>query len=155
MKRKVCILIAVGLALQLGMMTLVRHGQAQSRGKVHIWVRAVAASNAGKHTDPRLQDIRRKLDTLFRYTSYSVISEVKRTIIFGKGVRMSLRTGRKLTVTPRAFEKGMIRMDMKIVEGNRVTFKTNLRLANGGTLLIGGPRQGKEVIIFAITARVQ
>ncbi len=155
MNRKICVLITIVFVFQLMMMILVHHGQAQSRGAINIWVRAIAASNSGKRIDPRLQDIRSKLNNLFRYTSYVVISEVKRTVSFNQAVHISLRTGGKLTIIPHAFEKGMIQMNLKIIEGNRVTFQTNLRLANNGKLLIGGPRQGKEVIIFAISANVR
>jgi len=155
MIRKAAVIIAIGFAVQLGMMILVNSGLSQSRGTISIWVRAVAASKAEKRVDPRLQDIRGKLGALFRYTSYRVISEVKRRVSFRQAVHMSLRNGRRLSITPIAFKKGMIQMSLKIFERDRVTFNTNLRLANRGTLLIGGPRHGKGVIIFAISAGVR
>ena len=152
MMRKAHLIIALGFAVQMGMVLLAHDGVAQSRGAISIWVRAVSASNAGKLVDPRLQDIRGQLSTLFRYTSYALISEAKQLVSFHQPVNMSLRGGSRLTITPLAFEKGMIQMSLKIMEGNRATFNTSLRLANQGSLLIGGPRHGEGVIIFAISA---
>ena len=155
MKRKAFILIAAAVAVELAMAFLVQSGWAQPRGGISIWVRAIAASSAGQRIDPRLRDIRGQLGTLFRYTSYDVISEVKQRVSFRQAVHMNLRNGRRLTITPFAFEQGMIQMSLKIMEGNRATFNTNLRLANQGTLLIGGPRHGEGVLIFAISAGVR
>jgi hypothetical protein len=126
--------------------------RAQDASGVEVRIGAVFASNTEQTFDPRLASMRRQFDTLFPYTSYRLIKEERRLVVWGRQAGFDLPGGRYLLVIPREYKDGRVSMKLMLVEGSRPLFDTVVGLRNQGTFLVGGPRHQEGVLIIAIGA---
>jgi hypothetical protein len=120
---------------------------------VEVRLGAVLASHQGQAFDQRLISLRRQFDSLFQYSSYSLMGEESRRVKWMREAEFRLPGGRHLVVIPRGYKDGRVSLNLMFMQGVRRLFNTEVALKNNGTLLIGGPSYRDGVLIIAIGAR--
>ena len=143
---------------------------APPKGTVHFEVRVLQASNppatqpapAGKQTpapaatnsqmDERLKQIVPRLSKLFRYSDYTPLEHHKVDVEFGASKRLPAPDDRWLEVTPRDLQGKSVRMQVRLLKGEKSVMTSNIVAAPGAPAIVGGPRHGTGVLIFIIWA---
>ena len=144
---------------------------APPKGTVHFEVRVLEASNppapqptpAGKQPpapaggangqmDERLKQIVPRLSKLFRYSDYTSLEHHKVDVEFGASKRLPAPDDRWLEVTPRDLQGKSVRMQVRLLKGEKSVMTSNIVAAPGSPAIVGGPRHGTGVLIFIIWA---
>jgi hypothetical protein len=126
--------------------TSIALGQAQTR------IRVIQASNIGHNIDPSLRDVYRELGSLFSFTSYRLLRDETLDLILNRPVTISAHPGRFMEVSLIGLRRDMAKLRIRVVREERDILNTEVRLLPGRTVLIGGPRHGEGVIIYAVSA---
>ena len=127
----------------------------------------------GPVVDPRLSRHADKLRSLFAYKRYSFVGSARAETSFGRSCSFRLPEHFVLEVEPERFEpEGRGRIEMLVTlfrdapsrgadrtgRGGEATereivLRTRIRLASGGTVMLGGPPVEGGVLILALSAR--
>jgi hypothetical protein len=133
---------------------------AQSAGPVMrhrvilLRVDEVVAADTGLGIDRRLLPMGLRLESLFRYTTYRLVSrQISRTEC-GRTAAFTLPGGWIVHVEPNSVRDNMIAMELMLFQGARPMMTTDVRLRNHGTLIIGGPHYRQGMLIIPIGADV-
>jgi len=126
--------------------TSIALGQAQTR------IRVIQASNIGHNIDPSLRDVYRELGSLFSFTSYRLLRDETLDLILNQPVTISAHPGRSMEVSLIGLRRDIAKLRIRVVREERDILNTEVRLLPGRTVLIGGPRHGEGVIIYAVSA---
>lgn len=119
---------------------------------VTVEIGVVVASSKGKSIDPSLESLRTKLQSMFSYSSYTLIDRMKRPIAAGETGEFGLPGGRTMRVTPVGAPEGKVRLAVQVMEGGKNLLTTTLGLNRGGMVLVGGPPHQSGVLILLISA---
>jgi RNA polymerase sigma-70 factor, ECF subfamily len=143
------------------------------KGTVHFEVRVLQASNppapqptpAGKQPpapagapndqmmqDERLKQIVPRLSKLFRYSDYTPLEHHQVDVEFGASKRLPAPDDRWLEVTPRDLQGKSVRMQVRLLKGDKSVMTSNIVAAPGAPAIVGGPRHGTGVLIIIIWA---
>jgi RNA polymerase sigma-70 factor (ECF subfamily) len=141
------------------------------KGTVHFEVRVLQASNppapqptpAGKQPpapksaangqmDERLKQIVPRLSKLFRYSDYTPLEHHQVDVEFGASKRLPAPDDRWLEVTPRDLQGKSVRMQVRLLKGEKSVMTSNIVAAPGAPAIVGGPRHGTGVLIIIIWA---
>jgi len=143
------------------------------KGTVHFEVRVLQASNppapqpgaAGKQApapagvpngqmmqDERLKQIVPRLSKLFRYSDYTPLEHHQVDVEFGASKRLPAPDDRWLEVTPRDLQGKSVRMQVRLLKGDKSVMTSNIVAAPGAPAIVGGPRHGTGVLIIIIWA---
>lgn len=145
MKRKNLILIGLSLlCLSLPSFAL---AQVQAR------VRIIEASNVSSGNDPALRDVRDQLGSLFNFSGYRLLKDVNLNLAGNRPAVVQVHPGRTMEVTLVGEYRKMAELKIKLMRESATILNTQVRLSSGRTILIGGPRHGAGVLIFALSAR--
>ena len=125
---------------------------AAAPGTVTVDIGVVVASNQGSSIDPSLSTLRKKLQSMFNYSSYKVLDRKRRTLAVGETGDFDLPGGRSMRVTPVPASEMKVRLAVQILEGGRNLLTTTLGLSRGGMVLVGGPPYQSGVMILLISA---
>jgi len=123
--------------------------------EVQVRVRIVEASNAGTGVDPVLDDVHSELGSLFSFSAYRLLKDINVDLVGNRTVDVTLHPGRSMEITLVGEYKRLIELRIKMIREGVAVLNTNVRLAPGRTILIGGPRKGRTpgTLIFAVSAR--
>lgn len=113
--------------------------------------------------DPELIALREKLEELFKYRGYVVVDKAERSGEYETELEFGLPENLVLRVTPkRGDREGRINLVAKLVrvvpskkKGKKIeksVLETELKLKEGGTVLLGGPSLEDGVLILALEA---
>jgi hypothetical protein len=138
------------------------HATAASQGRpaeglphhqvILLHVDEVIAADTGEGIDQRLLPMGWRLESIFRYTTYRLVShQVSRTEC-GRTVAFTLPGGWIVRVEPNAVRDNMIAMELMLFQGARPMMTTDVRLRNHGMLIVGGPRYEQGMLIIPIGA---
>ena len=119
---------------------------------VEVHIGAVLASNSGQSFDNRLVALRKQFSSLFPYSSYQLIREEKRQLVWGSKGDFDLPGGRFLVVIPREYnyKNNFVSLQIMLISETRPIVQTTLALRNNGTFLVAGPRYRDGVLLIAI-----
>src|SRR5229473_8225588 len=120
--------------------------------QVSIHVDSVLAADTHEGVDARLAPLGRKLQGLFSYTTYSLVSHQDGITECGKMIAFMLPGGKILHIQPRAVDGDMIAMEIVLFDGTRPMMTTDLKLKDKGTLIIGGPHYEQGIMFMSIGA---
>jgi hypothetical protein len=127
--------------------TSVTYGQVQTR------LRVIRASNVGSGVDPPLRDVHKELGSLFSFTSYRLLRDETLNLSPNHPVSIAAREGRIIIETTLVgLYKGVAELRIRVIHKGQEILNTQVRLFPGRTVLIGGPRLRKGVIIYALSA---
>jgi len=114
-------------------------------------IRIISAQPTPGGIDPTLQRYAADLKAM-PYKSFKLLDEQSKEIKKNETVSMQFPGPGKrfLSVTATGFKGDKLGLDLAI---DALNFKTTVRIPSNGTLIVGGPRHDKGVILLAITAR--
>ena len=142
--------------LCLAAATVLLTGQeALAKGKVATHVRVIIAATGKPHVDPSLRNLGDELKSVFRYNSYRLLKERYMDLGFGETGRMHLPGNRTLEIIPNEIKSGRIRFNIKMNKAGKRTFGTDIRLKNGSSITIGGPRLQKGYLLLNISGKIR
>lgn len=121
--------------------------------EVQTRVRIIEASNVGSSIDPSLTDVHDQLGTLFNFTSYRLLRDLNLPLVGNRPVEVPVHRGRSMEVTLFGEHRKTVELRIRIKRDGTNILDTQVRLSQGRTVLIGGPKHGEGVIIFAVSAR--
>ncbi|HEY6394508.1 MAG TPA: hypothetical protein VIX12_03755 [Candidatus Binataceae bacterium] len=119
---------------------------------MNIHVDSVLAADTNEGMDARLAPMGHRLQALFNYSTYRLVSHQDGGTTCGKMIAFTLPGGRILHVQPRLIDRNMISMELVLFQGSRPMITTDLKLRNNGVLIIGGPRYEQGMLIISIAA---
>ena len=122
--------------------------------EVELHIETVLASNSSKGFDERLQELKPLLVRTFRYSSYRLVQEIRQQARWGEEIKVSLPGERYMEVTPKAYERHRISLQVMLREGINPTSLLNASLSfpDSGTVVFAGRRQKDGVLIIRIGA---
>ncbi len=123
----------------------------RSESKINIVVKTVLASQDSKFADPRLSALISELESVFRYSSYRLLSQDTMSLGMGKSGTASLPEGRMLKITPIRIQGNRVELQLAISQKNRQIFQTVIQLLNRGTITVGGPKYRGGYLLFNIS----
>ena len=142
-KLKLCLFIAIWVFL------LFHPSLAIS--KINITVKTILASQDTAYVDPQLRNIVKELQSVFRYTSYRLLSRDGMQLDMKQTGTVSLPGHRILKITPIRTAGNRAQLRVEIVKGNRQVFQTTIQLVNRGSMTIGGPQHEKGYLLLNIS----
>jgi RNA polymerase sigma-70 factor (ECF subfamily) len=102
--------------------------------------------------DERLKQIVPRLRKLFRYSEYTPLEHHKVDVEFGVSKRIPAPDDRWLEVTPKDLQGKSVRMQVRLLKGEKSVMTSNIVAAPGAPAIVGGPRHGTGVLIIIIWA---
>ena len=126
-------------------------GDLLAGASVRTGIRVIHASSAAVHVDPGLRDLGPELKSVFRYTSYTLLTQRSMDLAPGTQGRVRLPGGRTLEVMPLDIKGRRIKYRIAIFKQGARVFGTEVLLRNRGSLTIGGPRFKNGYLLFNIS----
>jgi Flp pilus assembly secretin CpaC len=117
---------------------------------VQLEWRIITASHKKGSVDPRLKDIYRDLGTIFNYNSYRLINMNQIKLSQNQSTSIPLSKNKICTIKLTNVSPKWVNVRIDITKGNQSIFGTTARLMNGRMLLIGGPSNRGEALIFSL-----
>jgi len=121
--------------------------------QVQVRMRVIQASNVGQNIDPSLKDVHKELGSLFSFTSYRLLREETLSLSPNQPVTITAHPGRFMEVTLVGLQRDAAKLRIRVIREGKDILDTQVRLSPGRTVLIGGPRHGEGVVIYALSAR--
>jgi hypothetical protein len=121
-------------------------------GLVIVRVDEVIAADTNEGVDQRLMPLSPRLESLFGYTTYRLISHQVAPTEFGQMAAFSLPGGWIVHVEPNSVEGDMIAMELLLFQGARPMMTTDVKMRNHGMLIVGGPHYQQGMLIIPIGA---
>ncbi len=122
--------------------------------QVPVRMRIIQASNVGQNIDPSLNDVHKELGSLFSFTSYRLLREENLRLSPNKPATITAHPGRFMEVTLVGLKRDVAKLRIRVIRHGKDILNTQVRLSPGRTVLIGGPRHGEGVVIYALSARL-
>jgi hypothetical protein len=127
---------------------------ASAGSRIQIGVKTILASNGKRFVDPSLSPpLIKELTSVFRYTSYRLISGSRMNLQVGQTGRARLAGKRTLQVTPMGIRGNRAQLRLEIYKHKRRIFQTEIRLRNHDSIIVGGPRHKNGVLLFKVSNR--
>jgi hypothetical protein len=121
---------------------------------VLLRVDEVIAADTDEGIDERLLPMGTRLESLFHFTTYRLVSRQVGRAECGRAAAFTLPGGWIVHVEPNGVSDGMIAMELMLFQGARPMMTTDLRLRNHGMLIVGGPHYRQGMLIIPIGAEV-
>jgi hypothetical protein len=93
----------------------------------------------------------RELNSVFRYSSYQLLSQSRMVLNLNETGRAQLPGNRALTITPTRILGNRVELKMAIFRKKQQQFATVFQLLNHGSMIVGGPRHDKGHLLFNIS----
>ena len=114
-------------------------------------VKTILASQGKPFIDPQLLELVQELQSVFRYSSYELLSQDSLNLKLDRPGRVSLPGGRVLKITPKGIAGNRATLKLEILKRNRQVFNTVIKLRNGSSITVGGPKHRKGYLLFNIS----
>jgi hypothetical protein len=135
----------------LVLLTMVVSAAAQTaKGSVEVKIDSVLAADTNQGCDKQLSTLRDRLRRLFHYSTYRLVQHEEGHTGFGQTVTFTLPGGRILHIEPVGMDGDMIRLEVMLFQGEEPMMTTDLKIMNGGTFMVGGPRYEHGTLIISI-----
>ncbi|MDM8522235.1 hypothetical protein QUF80_02595 [Desulfococcaceae bacterium HSG8] len=118
---------------------------------INIVVKTVLASQDSAYADPRLSELIRELQSVFKYSSYRLLSQNRMKLGMKETGTASLPKNRVLKITPIRIKGERAELRLEIFKKKRQIFQTVIQLLNRGTITVGGPRHKGGYLLFNIS----
>jgi hypothetical protein len=142
--------------LSLWVMTVVTvillAGPAWAARDIHVVVKAVLASQGSQYFDPRLSDLVEELKSVFKYSSYELLTEDKVNLAMKETGTVSLPGKRVLKITPVQISGNRVELELVIFKNQKEIFRTVSQLLNRSSIIVGGPEYKDGYLLFNIFA---
>ena len=125
---------------------------AQANQDVDIVVKTILASQGAEYLDPRLSDLVEELQSVFKYSSYRLLSEDSSNLGMGETREVSLPGKRTLKITPVQVTGDRIELQLGILKKEKNIFQTVVKLLDKSSLTVGGPEYEDGYLLFNVSA---
>lgn len=115
-----------------------------------ISVETILASSDDTVVDGRLKQHIGELQSMFKFTSYRLLSSESLDLNMGQSGTLSLPGERRLTVTPRSIQGDRADISLQMIRREATVFRTQIQILNRGNLFVGGPNYLNGNLIFRI-----
>lgn len=122
-------------------------------GTIKSRIRVIHATSGPSHMDPGLRDLGHELQSVFKYTSYRLLSSKSLNLAPNTTGTVSLPGGRTLELMPKGVQNNRIRFSIRILKSGAQVFNTNILLKNHSSITIGGPNFKNGYLLFNISGR--
>jgi len=139
-----------GIIVLVVLATVVIAAAQTATGPVEVKIDSVLAADTNQGCDKQLSTLRDRLRRLFHFTTYRLMSHDEGSAGFGKTLTFSLPGGRILHIEPQGMDGDMIQMEVMLFQGEEPLMTTVLKITNGGTFMVGGPRYEHGTLIISI-----
>jgi len=126
------------------------NSQIKADSIVRIDVKTILASNKGGDIDPRLKGLARELESVFRYSSYQLLSRDRANLRMNRSERISLPGGRMMSITLKGLSGRRATLQLEIYKGKSQIFQTIIQLRNQSSVTVGGPEYRGGYLLFNI-----
>ena len=126
-----------------------------AKAQVLTQVTVIHASTDSNQIDAGLSSMIDELQSIFRYTSYTLVTTQSLNLEFNQKGQVTLPEARTLTVIPLQMNDQRISYQIDIEKNNKSVFQTKLGLNNNSSVTIGGPQYKNGVLLFNIKGTVQ
>jgi hypothetical protein len=144
--RKIIILSLILFSILLSSSTVL------SETPVKLNIKIILASGRQGANDSRLKDLISELNSVFRYSSYQLLSETNLKITSNQTKSVSLPENRILKLTSKGTDGNRVTLELEILKDNNQIFQTAIRLRNNSSITIGGPEYQGGNLLFNIFA---
>jgi len=127
-------------------------GPIRAEQNISITVRTVLASQESEYLDPRLSSLIKELRSVFRYSSYRLLSQEPLNLATRETGALSLPGNRVLKITPLRATGNRIELQLVILKKQKQIFETEIQLLNRGSIIVGGPKYEDGYLLFNISA---
>jgi hypothetical protein len=124
-----------------------------SYAQVQVRLRVFEASNVGTGIDSSLRDMRDQFKPLVDFSSYRLLKEETHTLYPNRPLLSPAHPGRTIELTLISQHKNVADVQVKIKREQMDILNTRVRLSQGRTVSIGGPKHGEGVIIIALSGQ--
>lgn len=118
--------------------------------KINIVIKTVLASQESDSVDPRLSDLIKDLQSVFRYSSYKLLGQDRMILGIGETGLASLPENRILKITPTGIRGDRVSLQLEILKNRRQVFQTVIQLLNHASITVGGPEHKGGYLLFNI-----
>ena len=125
---------------------------AWAAGNINVAVQTVLASQGSEFIDPDLSDLAKELQSLFRYSSYRLLSKDLLSLNARDTGTVSLPGKRVLKITPTGVQGKRVELQLVILKKKKQIFETVIQLLNKGSIIVGGPKHKDGSLLFNISA---
>lgn len=119
---------------------------------VSLDVQVVHASSESSFVDPTLVSLKEKLLKLFNYSSFEIISKMRKEVKKGEAARFSIPGDRSMDIVHVDSSGEAVRLDVKIGGERSSVVRTALKMERGSIVMVGGPEFKSGVLIILISA---
>ena len=126
------------------------NSQIKADSIVRIDVKTILASNDGRDIDPRLKGLVRELKSVFRYSSYQLLSQDRANLRMNRSERISLPGGRMMSITLKGLSGRRATLRLEIYKRKEQIFQTVIQLRNQSSVTVGGPEYRGGYLLFNI-----
>ena len=126
------------------------NSQIKADSIVQIDVKTILASNEGRDIDPRLRGLVRELKSVFRYSSYQLLSQDRANLRMNRSERISLPGGRMMSITLKGLSGRRATLRLEIYKRKEQIFQTVIQLRNQSSVTVGGPEYRGGYLLFNI-----
>ena len=117
---------------------------------IQINVTTILASQKTGSMDKRLRNIIKELQSVFKYSSYELISQNRLRLDKNTIGRVSLPGGRLLKIALKGVSGNRAKLKMEIQKGSQQIFQADIELRNKSSITIGGPNHKGGNLLFNI-----
>ncbi len=117
---------------------------------INIEIKTILATQTGDSIDPDLGSLLKDLQSVFRYSSYTVVGHDRLSLKLNDSGDVSLPADCILHITPKAVSDGRATLKLDIYSRKRQVFQTVIKLRNKSSLTVGGPRYQGGFLLFNI-----
>lgn len=118
-------------------------------------VMVIHATKGPVHVDPGIRGIVREIQPVFNYNNFQVLKKKAMILAQDQKGRMNLPGNRALVITPTGMSGNRIQYNIRINAKGNPVFQTGVRLKNGSSVTIGGPKFKKGVLLLNIQGLAQ
>ena len=132
-------------------LTVALAGPVWAERNINIVVKAVLASQGPEYFDPRLSALTKELQSVFRYSSYRLLSENRMDLAMRETGMVSLPGDRVLKITPMQITGNRVELQLVILKKKKEIFQTVSQLLNHSSIVVGGPQYKDGYLLFYIS----
>jgi len=121
---------------------------------VQVTVRSILAGNNNDEFDPKLKGLEQQLKPL-KHRSFRALKDETQTIPWQGSKAFEIPGGRSLTITTREFQNNRIGLEIRLTQGDKPVIDTTVKIANKGSIILGGPAHEGGSLVLSISAAAQ
>lgn len=121
---------------------------------VQVTVRSILAGNNNDEFDPKLKGLEQQLKPL-KHRSYRALKDETQTIPWQGSKAFEIPGGRSLTIVTQEFQNNRIGLKIRLTQGDKPVIDTTVKIANKGSIILGGPAHEGGSLVLSISAAAQ